>query len=99
MEDQGCLVDCVYCKWIQPELLHTTKCPLCHGKTPYFQSMRMMDSYTSRREILMDLLEREVGSEKENEWTTSRLLKLLTKINVYDFDLKQAIIELIQEKI
>ena len=34
MKEQGVMIECVYCKYIRPELKGTKKCPECHGLTP-----------------------------------------------------------------
>ena len=94
MKEQGALVDCVYCKYIKPELQNTTSCPKCHGVSPVFKAMRMMDRVSSGQEILQDILNMEFT--ESIEIMQEDLLHLLTKIDIYDFDLKSAIIHFLQ---
>lgn len=95
MKDQGCLIDCIYCKYLHPELKGSLSCPKCHGKTPYFKHARMMDKETSSREIFGDLLKysQEFTSKQKYEFW----YKNLTKIEIYGFDLKSAVIEYLKE--
>jgi len=94
MKEQGVMVDCVYCKYIKPELQNTTSCPLCHGVRPVFKAMRMMDSDSSGQEILYDILNMQFTENSEK--MGQDLLQLLTKIDVYNFDFKSAIIRFLQ---
>ena len=94
MKEQGTMVDCVYCKYIRPDLHGTDSCPQCHGVSPVFKAMRMMDSGTSGQEILYEVLNMEFT--ENNEKIRQDLLHLLTKIDVYDFDLKSAVILYLQ---
>jgi predicted amidophosphoribosyltransferase len=96
MRDQGCMVDCVYCSTIHPEIRedNTKECPMCHGQTPSFRPMRMMDKYTSEMELLHDLFTFE--NYRENPQLKDFLISLLTKVQIYNFDLKEALISKIQ---
>jgi hypothetical protein len=91
---QGTIIDCVYCKYIHPELKGSPDCPMCHGDTPYFKPMRMMDQETAQRDVLKhvfgDRMKKTIPDLKQE------ILVLITKIDVYKFDLKQALIEYIQ---
>ena len=94
MKEQGTNVDCVYCKYIKPELQGTKACPQCHGTTPNFKAMRMMDRTSSGQEILYNILNMEFTENVEK--MRADLVHLLTRIDVYDFDLKSAIIHFLQ---
>ena len=95
MREQGTIVDCVYCKYIKPHLLKSKDCPQCHGNTPYFKPMRMMDQETSREAILIDILNMEINDDYSE--MEKSLLSLLSKIEIYEFDLKSALIHYIQK--
>jgi len=90
MKDQGCLVECVYCKYIRPDLKGKSICPKCQGKTPYFQSTQMMDK-TSAARVLLSELWVNLDHMEENE-QRDFLLNWLKKIEIYQFNLKDAII-------
>ena len=92
--EQGTMVDCVYCKYIEPELKGTKNCPVCHGKTPEFRPTRMMDKYTSQ----MDVLDRidYYFSKPDKDKNRGDLLNLLTSIDTYQFDIKEALINKIK---
>ena len=94
MKEQGTNVDCVYCKYIKPELQGTKACPQCHGTSPNFKAMRMMDRTSSGQEILYNILNMEFTENVEK--MRADLVHLLTRIDVYDFDLKSAIIHFLQ---
>ncbi|MBD3229654.1 MAG: hypothetical protein GF329_15845 [Candidatus Lokiarchaeota archaeon] len=94
MKDQGCLIDCIYCKYLHPEL-EKSSCPKCHGKTPYFQHARMMDNQSSSKEIFGDILK---YSEKFTKKQSFEFwYKILKKIEIYGFDLKSTVIEYLKE--
>ena len=90
---QGTLVDCVYCKYVRPEL-KGEQCPVCHGRTPEFRPARMMDTPTSQMEILQKI--EEIYCHKNELDFKQGLLTLLTHIDLYNFDLKDAIINQIR---
>jgi hypothetical protein len=90
MRDQGCQVECPYCASIHPELKNTDKCPECHGKNSFFRPMRMMDRYTSQMDLIENIF-RPYFSKSKTE-LRAFFLNLLTEIDVYNFDLKEAII-------
>ena len=90
MKEQGCLVECVYCKYIRPELQGKSTCPKCQGNTPYFQSAQMMDK-PSAANVLLSELWVNLAHMDENE-QRDFLLNWLKKIDIYQFNLKDAII-------
>ena len=94
MKEQGCLVDCVYCKYVHPEYLGTTECPYCQGKTPFFQEARMMDLQTLNQAILSDIFPELYTTENQEQ--INFLLHILKKIEIHQFDLKTAIIQYIK---
>jgi len=79
---------------VRPELKGSEDCPICHGNTPYFQPMRMMDAFTSRIETINKFLR--IKREVEPEMLKRQLLGLLTDVIVYNFDLKEALIDYIR---
>jgi len=79
------MVDCVYCKYIKPELQGTKSCPECQGNTPRFREMRMMDRATSEQDILFSLLE--MKFDENYSILRGLLIHLLTLVEVYNFDL------------
>jgi len=54
----------------------------------------MMDRVSSEQEILQEILNMEF--KESNEIMQEDLLHLLSKIDIYDFDLKSAIIHFLQ---
>ncbi len=94
IREQGVLIDCVYCKYIKPELQGTKDCPQCHGKTPTFKPMRMMDRLTSEQDILQEILD--LQFKEHPDLLYKSLLNLLSRMEVYNFDLKSAIIQFLQ---
>ena len=94
MRDQGTMVDCVYCTEVRPELKGSENCPVCHGNTPHFQPMRMMDACTSRIETLNKILH--MHPHDDLEPLKTQLLGLLQEVVVYNFDIKEALIDYIK---
>ena len=88
------MVDCVYCKYIKPELQGTKSCPECQGKTPRFKEMRMMDRSTSEQEILYSLSD--MKFDETYDKLRDSFIHLLTQVEVYNFDLKSALISFLQ---
>ena len=95
MKEQGCLIDCVYCKYIRPDLQGKSLCPKCHGVTPYFQPSRMMDKTSASKMILSGLINNP-NQMKLNE-EQDFLLNLLKNIEIYSFNLKDAIIQQLRD--
>jgi hypothetical protein len=93
--EQGCLVDCIYCKYIEPKYSGTLKCPVCHGKSTRFQPARMMDRYTSEQEILSNIFNSHWDEDPQKQ--RDRLLNLLNLVDLYNFDFKLALINKIKE--
>jgi len=105
--EQGTEMECVLCNVIYPET-KGKECPACKGKGYIFQPARMMDLYTSRREMLNDLFyflttrdqfEHKDPEEKEKLAFQLRqeAISYITKIIIYNFDLKETLIDLVHE--
>ena len=94
-QEQGTIVDCVYCGLIKPELKGTKKCPKCRGVSSSFKPMRMMDRSTSERELLDQIFS--IQMDQEGKLPKDQLINLLTSVGVYNFDFKSALINLIRE--
>ncbi len=94
-QEQGTIVDCVYCGLIKPELKGTKRCPKCGGVSSSFKAMRMMDKNTSGRELLDRIFR--IQMNQEGELPKDELINLLTSVVVYNFDFKSALINLIRE--
>jgi hypothetical protein len=94
-QEQGTIVDCVYCGLIKPELKGTKKCPKCGGVSSSFKPLRMMDKNTSERELLNQIFR--IQMDQDGKIPTDELLNLLTRVGVYNFDFKSALINLIRE--
>ena len=94
MREQGVQADCVYCKYIQPELKGKKECPKCNGLTPKFREARMMDKESSQHEILQRILMIE-HTEDLNKLKDS-FIGLLDAIDIYKFDFKEALINAIR---
>ena len=92
--EQGALVECVYCKLIEPKYKGTKQCPICHGNTPRFQPLRMMDRYTSGQDILNQIINTEW--DREPKKLRDQLISLLNMVDIYHFDLKEALIDKIK---
>ncbi|MHA1562585.1 MAG: hypothetical protein ACTSPA_10720 [Promethearchaeota archaeon] len=90
MKEQGCLVECPYCKYIRPDLQGKSTCPKCHGNTTYFQSAQMMDKPSAAKVLLSELWVNldQMGENEQQEF----LLNWLKRIDIYQFNLKDAII-------
>ena len=97
MNEQGCMVDCVYCSSILPNMKWTGQCPYCHGHSPYFKPMQMMDRSTANRQLLFEIFSQD--SPELYSMQESYAVNLLTKIEVHNFDLKQALIEFLKENV
>ena len=94
-QEQGALVDCVYCGLIKPELKGTKKCPKCGGVSRSFKPMRMMDNNTSGRELIEKIFR--IQLDREGRITKDELINLLTSVVVYNFDFQSALINWIRE--
>ena len=105
--EQGTEMECVLCTVIYPEL-KGKECPICKGAGFYFQPARMMDLYTSRREMLnylyyftmnRDKFERMDPEEKEKMALDIRneAIGMIKKIIIYNFELKETLIDLVHE--
>ena len=94
-QEQGTIVDCVYCGLIKPELKGTKECPKCGGVSRAFKAMRMMDRSTSERELLDQIFR--IQMDQDGKIPIDELLNLLTMVGVYNFDFRSALINLIKE--
>jgi len=95
MREQGVQADCVYCKFVRPELKGTKDCPKCHGVTPKFREARMMDKRSSQEIILKRILALEYTEDLKK--LNNDLLGLLDEMDIYNFDFKDALINTIRE--
>ncbi len=95
MKPQGLLLDCVYCNLIHPELKGKKECPHCHGQTPKFKPMQMMDKTSSEHSVMNMIIEMKYTDDLEQY--KKDLIGLLTEVEVYNFDLKSALITIIRD--
>ncbi|MHA1674689.1 MAG: hypothetical protein ACTSYI_13805 [Promethearchaeota archaeon] len=95
MNEQGCLVNCVFCSYILPNLKGNDQCPYCHGNSLYFKPMHMMDRSTANRQLLHEIFSQD--SPDLYSMQESYAVNLLTKIEAHNFDLKQALIDFLKE--
>ena len=98
-QQQGTMVDCVYCKYIHPELLEGDKCPICKGINPQFRPARMMDHSTSQMEVLYSIFNEFPRERREANPSDFKdaLLSLLLKLDIYQLDFKELVIQSIKE--
>lgn len=94
MREQGVLADCVYCKYIRPELKGKEDCPKCHGLTPKFREAQMMDKESSQDRILHHILT--LAYTEDLDRLKEDLLGLLVSIDIYNFDFVDAIVNKIR---
>ncbi len=94
MREQGVQADCVYCKYVRPELKGTEKCPKCHGVTPKFREAQMMDKQSSGHKILRRILA--LKHTEDLAKLKDDFLGLLDAMDIYNFDLKDAIVNAIR---
>ncbi len=105
--EQGALTTCVYCTRVRPG--PAADCPVCRGRPTRLRPARMMDGPTSRRELLASLT---ALSEPLEAWRNAtgdadrkaaaarlreRLLGVLADLDLYGFDLAEALAEAIRE--
>lgn len=98
MREQGTVMDCIYCTKVYPEL-EGAECPKCGGRGPTFRAARMMDRQTSAREIwprILGLYETESKLEslspEQVQQYRDRLIGVLDQVNLYQFDMKEALL-------
>lgn len=101
MEDkeQGVYIDCIYCKVIYPEI-NSINCQWCKGESGYFRPARMMDKHSSDKyimDILKPFFENYDMNEEVDEGTRKRMVGIVEAISIYNFDLKQALIDTIRQ--
>ena len=95
MREQGVNADCVYCKYIRPELKGTNKCPKCNGLTPKFREAQMMDKRSSQNRILRQILALEHTEDLAK--LKEAFLGLLDIMDIYNFDFRDALVNAIRE--
>lgn len=112
LKEQGLEMHCLYCKVIYPDL-DSPNCPICHGTSTFFQPARMMDEATSQITLLRELAEffafssektirfsdpsfNEIGQNTQKE-LKERVFDLLKKVEIYQFDLRQTLINMYQQ--
>ncbi len=105
--EQGLLIECIHCKVLYPEL-DSSDCHWCQGAGQYFQPARMMSPELSQQVLLQQLIEycRDWGSflinhessldDAMKENLRKKSLNLLQNILIYNFDLKESLIQLIR---
>ncbi len=102
--EQGAIMDCIYCGDIYPNL--GDECPACQNSEPAFHPARMMDRDSSLRELLPMLLEmhehekqvqQEEPSAERIEIYRKKLISMVGKINLYGFDIKEALIQRVHD--
>ena len=106
-QTQGLLMECIYCSLIFPELKNNN-CPVCKDKNIFFQPAQMMDKNSSQIYLMQklslffqvlaqdippnmnDLSDERIQEIKDNS------LSILNNIAKYNFDLQEALIDLIR---
>ena len=101
MEDkeQGVYIDCIYCKIIYPEV-NSINCKKCKGEGGYFRQARMMDQQTSSNyviDVLNSFFHNVDVHEVIDDSVTSQLIGLVELLSIYNFDLKQSLIQIIRQ--
>ncbi|MCY3412226.1 MAG: hypothetical protein INQ03_11385 [Candidatus Heimdallarchaeota archaeon] len=101
MREQGIMLRCVYCTEIFPDI---KECPKCDGKKEFFRPARMMDKYTSQRELVMNLKEffslfdeKCIYEPHLPEEDAQRMYFLIEKLGIYNFNLRETLIDLLRE--
>ena len=101
--EQGLWTECVYCTMVNTEI--GKDCPYCNGNFYYFQPAQMMDKSSSQQMILKSLTELKPifdtyysNEEDKNNaaYLKKMLLGILKDVNIYNFDLKDALINYIR---
>ena len=98
--EQGVMAECHYCRVIYPDL--KGDCPLCAGGPEKFRPARMMDRYTSMREVLPSILrlwelEERVRQMDEPDMEIVKryrdaLISVVFDVGLYNFNIKDALI-------
>ena len=105
--EQGISIDCIHCTMIYPDV-NRPDCPECHGKKRYFLPAQMMDKSSSQRTIINEifnnkelltffLLEGQNLTGEKKEVIKSKCFALLRKTVIYNFDLKDLLVEIVRE--
>lgn len=105
MQEQGLMMDCIYCTMIYPNL-NSEECPKCHGKVHCLQPAQMMDEESSQRSILESLKvffanldgniisgNKEGLTEGEINELEEKLYSIIKKLSIYNFNLQRAFID------
>lgn len=103
--EQGAMMDCRYCRDIYPDL--KGECPSCRGGGPSFRPARMMDKETSLREVLPGVLglwelELKIREAEESDQDLIKhyrnaLIRTVEEIGLYDFNIKDALVQRIRD--
>ena len=109
-QDQGVLFDCIQCSIIYPGE-ERPDCPECHGKKNYFLTAQMVDKISSQKLVVNDLIQliknenileksyfnsTSISSEQE-KLLKKICLKLLKDIQIYNFDLKLFLADVVRK--
>jgi hypothetical protein len=97
-KEQGVYLDCIYCKVIYPEI-NSSNCKRCKGEGGYFRPARMMDKLSSNNYVMDSLkqfFENYDMYEEIDESNRKRMIGLVEIIEIYNFDLKKALIDIIR---
>ncbi len=95
MREQGVIADCVYCKYVRPELKGTKNCPKCHGVASKFREAQMMDKRSSQNRIIRQILALENTDDLQK--LKNDLLGVLDVMDIYNFDFRDALINTIRK--
>lgn len=107
--EQGLLMNCIYCHLVYPDLKNND-CPVCKDNNQFFKPAQMMDKASSQIRLFQELshlfqtLKTENIPPSSSELSKEELLELkdktyslLESIVMYNFDIKDGIIELIRD--
>ena len=98
-KEQGLYIDCTYCKVIYPEV-NSGNCKRCKGEGGYFRPARMMDKLLSNNyvmEILKPFFKNYDMYAEIDDIARNKMIDLIEVISIYNFDLKQALIDSIRQ--
>lgn len=101
-------MDCIFCKYIYPEL-SAEECPVCNGKGNIFQPARMMDRETSQQFVFDELINILIHFNEKNihhldtapldveeaNRLKQALIRMIQFIEIYGFDLKATLRDLV----
>lgn len=95
--NQGAEIQCAYCGVAYPELKE--ECPECQGAGGRFKQAQMMDKESSSRQVLDQLLElfqfeHDLREKDDRDLAITyrrALLNMIENIDLYQFDIKDAL--------